>query len=78
MAKETILIIFAAACTWRKYPDPAALGGVHQSADWWWGILKGGACSPLTYYPAFVGFICLDTLSTIPISASCMDNAVPP
>ena len=23
-------IIFAAACTWRKYHDSAALGGVHQ------------------------------------------------
>jgi len=23
-------IIFAAACTWQKYVDPAALGGVRQ------------------------------------------------
>ena len=32
----------------------------------------------LIRHPAFVGFICRDTDSTIPISASCMDRAVPP
>lgn len=29
-------------------------------------------------YPAFVGFICLDTDSTMPISANWMERAVPP
>ena len=29
-------------------------------------------------YPAFVGFICRETLSTIPISASWIHSAVPP
>ena len=40
-ANEESQIIFAAACTWRKYLDPAAGGGVHQSADWWWGFSRG-------------------------------------
>ena len=26
MANQKIFIIFAAACTWRKFPDPCALG----------------------------------------------------
>ena len=30
------------------------------------------------HHPALVGFICRDTLRTMPISASWMDSAVPP
>lgn len=45
----------------------------------WWGILKGESISPLDcFYPAFVGFICRETDRTMPISASCMESAVPP
>lgn len=38
----------------------------------------GAGSIPLISYPAFVGFICRDTDRTIPISASCMERAVPP
>ena len=40
-AKEEILIIFAAVCTWRKYLDSSRLGR-RQSADWRWGEVEGG------------------------------------
>ena len=34
--------IFAAACTWRKYLDPAALGGVPSDiGHWGWGSYRG-------------------------------------
>ena len=38
-------------------------------------VWKSGAGSA---YPALVGFICRDTDSTMPISASWMERAVPP
>ena len=45
-AKEELEVIFAAACTWRKYLDSAALGGA-ASAHTGEGESKGGISSPL-------------------------------
>jgi len=38
-----IEIIFAAACTWRKYPDSAALGGAAFHVSPWAMVLIGVA-----------------------------------
>ena len=56
-AKEEISIIFAAACTWRKYQDPCALGA-HTPVRGLVGDLKGGGDEvPLFIYTSFAVFI---------------------
>ena len=41
-AKESIPIIFAATCAWRKYLDPSALGALTSDrCHWWWGSSRG-------------------------------------
>lgn len=42
---NTFSIIFPAACTWEKYPDPSALGAFTSAHTGGRGS-KGGACSP--------------------------------
>ena len=45
-----ILIIFAAACTWQKYPDLAALGSdTSDRGQLVVGVLKGEPAPPLSF-----------------------------
>jgi len=58
-------------------------GMAHERIPHFWVFqiskdFRRGMCVAGYSYPALVGFICLETDSTTPISASCMARAVPP